>query len=62
MGVSDFDMHAYIDGELTDQERAVVTAHILNSQELFETACTLRSLSQLVRLAYATRATPASND
>lgn len=62
MTVADFDLHAYIDGELTGQDRAVVAKQILASEGLFETACTLRSLTQLVRLAYGTRATLRGDD
>lgn len=58
MTVPDLDLQAYVDGELTDNERATIDKHILKSEALFEAVGALRSVKKLVRLAYATRAIP----
>jgi len=54
MTVSDSDLHAYVDGELTGEELARVAQEILNCQECFGRACKLQMLKHLVRQAYKT--------
>ena len=52
MAVSDIDLHAYVDGELTEGMRVMVEKEAQASNELFDHVLALQSLKQMVRLAY----------
>ena len=52
MAVSDIDLHAYVDGELTEGMRVMVEKEVKASNELFDHVLALQSLKQMVRLAY----------
>ena len=52
MAVSDIDLHAYVDGELTEETRLTVEKEVQASNELFDHVLALQSLKQMVRLAY----------
>lgn len=54
MAVSEFDLHAYVDGELTGEELKTVSKEILASEEYSDYVCRLHSYKQLLRLAYDT--------
>ena len=58
MTVSDFDLHAYVDGELAGEERVMVGKAIRASEELSDQVCALQALKQLFRLAYSTAPIP----
>ena len=52
MAVSDIELHAYVDGELTEDQRVTVEKEVQARKELFDHVCALQSLKQLVRRAY----------
>jgi anti-sigma factor RsiW len=52
MAVSDNELHAYVDGELTEEMRVTVEKEVQASNELFDHVLALQSLKQILRLAY----------
>jgi anti-sigma factor RsiW len=54
MAVSESDLHAYVDGELTGAQLNRVVNEVLGSKELFDHVCALQALKQLFRQAYKT--------
>lgn len=60
MTVSDSELHAYVDGELTGEQFVRVANVILSSEELFDHVCDLQTLKHLFRQAYET--VPAPNE
>lgn len=51
--VSDETLHAFVDGELDAAERETLIARMQADPELAKRVCTLRSLRDMVKLAYA---------
>ena len=62
MPITESDLHAYVDGELSGREHAEITTAILASEKLRKRVSELRALTELVRLAYATRTIPCNID
>ena len=58
MTVSDSDLHAYVDAELTGEEFVRVAKEILDCQECFDRFSKLQMLKHLIRQAYRTIPTP----
>lgn len=56
--VSDKNLQAHVDGELTAEARAALAKAMLASEVLSHKVSELRSLTQLVRLAYREPPTP----
>ena len=54
MAVSESDLHAYVDGELTGAQLNTVVNEVLSSKDLFDHVCALQALKQLFRQAYKT--------
>ena len=54
MTMSDSDLHAYVDGELTGEDFVRVAKEILSRQECFARARKLQTLKHLIRQAYKT--------
>ncbi len=51
--VSDYELNAYVDGELTGDERAEFAKQLLASDTSSDQVSAARSLTQLIRLAYS---------
>ncbi len=58
MTVSDFELHAYVDGELTGERLDKVSHEILSAEQLLAHVCDLQTLKQLSRQAYDTVLAP----
>jgi len=58
MTISDFEIQAYVDGELAMEERIAVQNEMAASRELADHVRALRSLKQLCRSAYSTASIP----
>jgi len=54
MTVSDSDLHAFVDGELTGEKFVRLGKEIQNCPECFGRACKLQMLKNLIRQAYKT--------
>ena len=54
MRVSESDLHAYVDGELTGAQLNRVADEVLSSKALFDQVCDLQTLKQLSCQAYGT--------
>ncbi len=54
MTVSESDLHAYVDGELTGAQLNRVANQVMSSKQLFDQVCGLQALKQLFRPAYET--------
>jgi anti-sigma factor RsiW len=50
--VSEYDLNAWIDGELVEPERSEVAAAVTACPELTSRACALQTLKGLLQLAY----------
>ena len=62
MAVSETDLHAYVDGELTGAQFNRVSNEVLSSKKLFDHVCDLQALKHLFRQAYETVPIPHSSD
>ncbi len=60
--VSDETLHAYVDGELDQAEREALAVRIQGDPELAQRVCALRSLKDMLKLAYAEPPAPQRRD
>lgn len=58
MTVSEFELHAYIDGQLLQQERERIAAAVVASQPLAEQVSVMHELKQLIRFVYGSELIP----
>jgi len=58
MTVSEFELHAYIDGELLEKERERIAAAVVASQRLAEEVSLMHELKQLIRFVYGAERLP----
>jgi anti-sigma factor RsiW len=58
MTVSELELHAYIDGQLLQEEREQVYAEVVASQPLAEQVSVLHELKQLIRFVYGSERLP----
>ena len=58
MTILESELHSYIDGELTDRQRADILAEMRVSAQLCRQVAELRMLKDLVQLAYPPVAQP----
>jgi len=61
MTVSELELHAYIDGQLLEEERARIAAAVIASQPLAEEVSVLHELKQLIRFVYGPDRLPRTN-
>jgi anti-sigma factor RsiW len=61
MTVSELELHAYIDGQLLEEERARIAAAVIASQPLAEEVSVLHELKQLIRFVYGSDRLPRTN-
>jgi len=61
MTVSELELHAYIDGQLLEEERARIAAAVIASQSLAEEVSVLHELKQLIRFVYGPDRLPRTN-
>ena len=53
MTILESELHSYIDGQLTDQQRADILAEMGMSAQLSRQVAELRLLKELIQLAYS---------
>ena len=58
MTVSEFELHAYIDGQLLQEERERIAAAVVASEVLAEQVGVLHELKQLIRFVYGSERIP----
>lgn len=58
MTVSEFELHAYIDGQLLQEERERIAAAVVASEALAEQVGVLHELKQLIRFVYGSERIP----
>jgi anti-sigma factor RsiW len=58
MTVSELELHAYIDGQLLQEERERIAAAVVASQPLAEEVSVLHELKQLIRFVYGSDRLP----
>lgn len=58
MTVSELELHAYIDGQLLQEERERIAAAVVASEPLAEQVSMLHELKQLVRFVYGSERLP----
>jgi anti-sigma factor RsiW len=58
MTIPESELHSYIDGQLADQERAVILAELRVSAQRWQQVAELRILKDLIQLAYPPVAQP----
>lgn len=56
--LSDNELHAYVDGELSRPERERITAAVVASEELAERVSAVHELKQLIRFVYGPELLP----
>jgi anti-sigma factor RsiW len=61
MTVSELELHAYIDGQLLQEERERIAAAVVASQPLAEEVSVLHELKQLIRFVYGSDRLPRNN-
>ncbi|UCE78020.1 MAG: hypothetical protein JSU62_09000 [Gammaproteobacteria bacterium] len=61
MTVSELELHAYIDGQLLQEERERIAAAVVASQPLAEEVSALHELKQLIRFVYGSDRLPSNN-
>jgi anti-sigma factor RsiW len=61
MTVSELELHAYIDGQLLQEERERIAAAVVASQPLAEEVSVLHELKQLIRFVYGSDRLPRTN-
>ena len=61
MTVSELELHAYIDGQLLQEERERIAAAVVASQPLAEEVSVLHELKQLIRFVYTSDRLPRNN-
>ena len=61
MTVSELELHAYIDGQLLQEERERIAAAVVASQPLAEEVSVLHELKQLIRFVYGPDRLPRTN-
>ncbi len=58
MTVSELELHAYIDGQLLEEERERIAAALVASQPLAEEVSVMHELKQLIRFVYGSERLP----
>jgi anti-sigma factor RsiW len=56
--LSEKELHAYVDGELSSQEQQRVTAAVVASEQLAEQVSAVHELKQLIRFVYGSELLP----
>ena len=58
MSVSELELHAYIDGQLLEEEREKIAAAVVASQRLAEQVGVMHELKELIRFVYGSERLP----
>ena len=58
MTVSELELHAYVDGQLLEEERERIAAALVASQPLAEQVSVMHELKQLIRFVYGSERLP----
>jgi anti-sigma factor RsiW len=58
MMVSELELHAYIDGQLLEEERERIAAAVVASQRLAEEVGVMHELKELIRFVYGSERLP----